>query len=261
MTICIAAICNDYSGLVLASDSMLTNPYLSLEFEQPTKKMTQLSDLCFALTAGNAVAHTELFNAVQGEIKKLKTPSISEIVGEIKKCYQSIRKREICERILIPRGFDSFDEYYQAQRLIHADITMKIQYEIDNYDYGLSIIASGISEEKAQIFYISDPGTSQCYDSIGFHTIGSGSPHAINTLTARGCHQALSLEDVLVIVYEAKKMAERAPGVGRITNLTVIKDNKAEYLSNDKIDKLSEIYEKWLRKENNWKNEIKRTIL
>ncbi len=261
MTICIAAICENYSGLVLASDSMLTNPYLPLEFEQPTKKMTQLSDLCIAMTAGNAVAHTELFNDVQCQIKQLKTPSVNEIVDKIKRCYQNIRKREICERILVPRGFDDFADFYQAQRVIHADITMKIQYEIDSYDYGLSIIVAGISGGKARIYYILDPGTSQCYDSIGFHTIGSGSPHAINTLTARGCHQALSLEEVLMIVYEAKTMAERAPGVGKITNLTIIKDNKVKDLSDDEIDKLPEIYEKWLRKEENWKNEIKSTIL
>lgn len=126
MTICIAAIYGNYSGIVAASDSMLTNPGLSVEFEQPTKKMTKLSELCLALTAGDAVAHTELFNDVQNQINNLKCPAVSAIVDLIKRCYQERRKQEICERILIPRGFESFSDFYQAQRVLNQDITMNI---------------------------------------------------------------------------------------------------------------------------------------
>ena len=43
MTICIAAICEQGSALVLGTDSMITNEGLSIEFEHPGKKMTPLS--------------------------------------------------------------------------------------------------------------------------------------------------------------------------------------------------------------------------
>ena len=105
------------------------------------------------------------------------------------------------------------------------------------------------------------PGTSQCYDSIGFQAIGSGFPHAINTLTARICHQDLPLEEVFMIVYEAKKMAERAPGVGRKSNFTIITNKKITNISEEKIDKLPPIYEKWLRKDEDWKKELESTII
>ncbi|MEE9355563.1 MAG: hypothetical protein V3U75_08235 [Methylococcaceae bacterium] len=62
MTICIAGICENGLSLILASDAMLTNEGLSIEFEHPTKKMTCLSDCCIALTAGDALAYTEVFN-------------------------------------------------------------------------------------------------------------------------------------------------------------------------------------------------------
>ncbi len=259
MTICIAAICDSYKTLVLASDSMLTSPMI--EFEQPTKKMTELGSHCIAMTAGNALAHTELFNSVRCSIEVLKSPPISKIVEKIKECYQLIRKREICEIILKPKGFNGFEEFWQAQRIMLPDISMKIQFQIDNYDYGLSIITAGISNNLAQIHNIEDPGTSQCYDSIGFHTIGSGSPHAINTLTARVCHQNLPLEEVFMIVYEAKKMAERAPGVGLKSNFTIINDKKITNISEEAVDKLPPIYEKWLRKDEAWKKELKSTII
>ena len=257
MTICIAAICEKGSSVVLATDSMLTNEALSIEFEHPTKKMTPLSDSCIALTAGDALAHTELFDIVREEIIKLKAPSAPEIVGKIKECYQRIRKREIKEKILNPRGFSDFKDFYEAQRFLNPDIVMTIQSEIDRYDYGLAILVAGISENTAHIYGISDPGTSKCFDAIGFHAIGSGLPHAINTLIARGCHQDTPLPEALLIVYEAKKIAEKAPGVGaNITDICIMTPQGIIEFPRDKIDQLHEIYERWLRRELNWASDL-----
>jgi ATP-dependent protease HslVU (ClpYQ) peptidase subunit len=223
MTICIAAICGGGSNVILASDSMIINEWLSIQFEHQTKKMALLSDCCIALTAGDALAHTELFNVVQGEINKLKSPMVSEVVEKIKTCYQSIREREINERILNPRGFRDFSEFYKAQRVMIPETILPIQAEIDGYDYGLEILIGGMSGNTASIYGIYNPGTSKCFDAIGFHAIGSGGPHALNTLIARGCHQETALWEGTLIVYEAKKMAEKAPGVGaRITNMSIM---------------------------------------
>jgi len=76
----------------MASDTMITSEVLSIQFEHTTRKMTQLSDACVALTAGDALAHTELFNLVNDEITKLRTPSIFDIVPRTKECYQDIEK-------------------------------------------------------------------------------------------------------------------------------------------------------------------------
>lgn len=172
MTICIAAICEKNLNLILAADSMLTNEGLSIQFEHPTRKLTPLSDSCVALTAGDALAHTELFNRAQDEINKLRTPSVLEVVSKIKECYQWIREREIKEKILNPRGFKDFKEFYKIQRELHPDISLGIQNQIDGYDYGLRILVGGISEGIAHIYGISDPRTSKCFDAIGFHAIG-----------------------------------------------------------------------------------------
>lgn len=257
MTICIAAICEQSSSLILTTDSMLTNEVLSIQFEHPMRKMTYLAESCIALTAGDALAHTELFNMVQREITKLKAPSVLEIVDHIKECYQRIRKSEIKEKILNPRGFNGFEDFYQAQRVLAPDILLMIQSEIDRYDYGLEILVAGISQGIAHIYGISDPGTSKCFDAIGFHAIGSGLPHAINTLIARGCHQGISLQEALLIVYEAKKMAEKAPGVGaNITDICIMTPKGIIEFPRDKISQLHKIYEKWVRKETNWEDDI-----
>lgn len=257
MTICIAAICKESSTLILATDSMLTNEALSIQFEHPVKKMTYLSNNCVALTAGDALAHTELFNIVQKKITKLKEPSVIEVVTKIKECYQGIRKIEIIEKFLNPRGFNTFNEFYQAQGYLSKEVIFTIQAQIDTYNYGLQILVGGISNAVAHIYLISDPGTSKCFDAIGFSAIGSGLPHAINTLIARGCNQNISLEEGFMIVYEAKKMAEKAPGVGsNITNICIINSKGISEFPQNKFRELHKIYEKWVRRESDWEDDL-----
>lgn len=258
MTICISAICENGTALVLAADSMITSPALSIQFEHAAKKMTRLSDRCIALTAGDALAHTELFNAVQWEVSNLKSPSIPAIVSMVKECYHKIREREIVERILAPRGFDSLEAFYSAHRVLLQELTFGIQAEIDSYNYGLDILVSGVDAiGAAHIHGIVNPGTSMCFDAIGFHAIGSGLPHAITTLIGRGCHQDTPLHEALLIVYEAKKAAEKAPGVGmQVTDICIITSEACRTLPVKKVDALEAVYEKWVTKDPGWAGDI-----
>ena len=122
MTICIGAICENQSAVVLASDTMVTNSALSFQFEHEERKMTSLADTCIALTSGDALVHTELFGAVRASIFKLRHPSIPQIVEQIKKCYAQLRRQKIEERILQPIGFESLASFYEVQRHIILDV-------------------------------------------------------------------------------------------------------------------------------------------
>lgn len=258
VTICITAICDGGKSVISASDSMITNRALSIQFEHPLRKVTHLSEKCIALTAGDALAHTELFGMVQSGISQLKSPSIQDIVEQIKECYQNIRKSKIKERILKPMGFGSFQEFYEAHRTLIPEIAMSIQGRIDNFDYDLDIIVAGAINSNAHIYGINDPGTSQCFDAIGFHAIGSGLPHALNTLIAREHHQGTTLEESLLIVYEAKKMAEKAPGVGsNRTDLGILNSEGWFQVPDDKLSELGQIHSKWVIKESTWKTDAK----
>ena len=261
MTICIAAICEKRSSVVLAADTMLTAGGLAIQFEHPERKMTPLSHTCMALTAGDALAYTELFNQVQASIYVLREPSVVQIVETIKECYQTIRRKQIVERILKPRGFDDFPEFYNAQRVLSNDVVLPIQGQIDSYDYGLQILAAGIDGESAHIYGIENPGTSVCFDSVGWQAIGSGSPHAITTLIARTCHQDLPLHEVLMIVYEAKKTAEKAPGVGaNLTDICVMTPKGLIDFPRDKVKDLDALYQQWMQKQPEWKKNIEELL-
>lgn len=261
MTICIAAICGDNTSIVLASDNMVTNSMLSIEFEHPEKKMAILSNNCIALTAGDALAYTELFNIVQSKISGLNNPQTSQIVEVIKESYRTIREREVLETILYPMGFNTFKDFYLAQRTIMPDIIIDTQTRITKYDYELEILVAGISNNKPEIYGIYNPGTSKNFNAIGFNAIGSGYPHAINTLIARNCHQKSSLNEVLLIVYEAKKMAEKAPGVGsNMTDMRIVDSEGNFGLSEEDLKSLSIIYDKWIDKDPEWEKDIESLI-
>jgi hypothetical protein len=261
MTIGIGAVCNNGKAIILTSDAMVTHGGLSIQFEHYSRKMTELSDHCWALTAGDALAHTELFNMVLGEIHKLKSPSVLEIVDKIKECYQIIRMKEIVEKHLKPKGFQGIQEFYQAQRYLLPEITITIQNKIDTYDYGLQILIGGFSQGSSDLYYIDNPGVSSCFDSIGFHAIGSGTPHALNCLIARNCHQGLSLEESILMVYEAKKMAEKAPGVGsNMTDMIIIDSNGAKKFKREHFNCLDTIHKKWVVNKNGWKTEVQTWI-
>ena len=212
--------------------------------------MTLLSESCIALTSGDALVHTELFGAVRASIVQLRQPTIPQIVDQIKKCYVHLRRQKIEERILQPRGFDSLTDFYEIQRHLILDVALSVQSRVDNFDYSLDILVSGVTEGRAHLYGISNPGTSYCLDAIGFHAIGSGTPHALNTMMATGLHSSVDLHEAFMTVYEAKKLAERAPGVGsRNTDLCIIREGENYFLPRECIPDLDDLYKHWRRGE------------
>ena len=261
MTVCISAICNSKKAVVLASDGMITSNMPPIQFETVTKKMIALSDTCIALTAGDALAYAELFDRAKLEISKENKNEINNIVDEIKKSYIFLRRRAIQERILNPRAFDDFNSFYEKQQTLLANVALTIQKQIDQFNYMLDILICGVSNGEAHIYAIINPGTSICYDNLGFSVIGIGYIHAINTLIARECHPQKNLEEVFLIVYEAKKRAESAPGVGsKVTDLSIITQEGIIQFPREQIDKVDEIYKMWVEHKTEWKDELGKLI-
>ena len=245
MTICIGAICQEPKCVVMASDAMITSEHLSIEFEHTASKLERLSSNCVVATAGDALAYTELFNLAIREIDRLKSPSIEDLVAKVKECYKSIRKRQLIERILEPRGFESLEKYYEAQRMLHPDVALSIMSQIDSYDYDLQLLLGGVDKTGAHLYSIFNPGTSVNFDAIGYHAIGSGLPHAIATLIARDYNQTYSLAKAVFAVYDAKKISEKSPGVGsKITNMAIVSHENIIEFSSEEINEINTVWEK-----------------
>lgn len=245
MTICIGAICDSGESVVMASDRMITAGALSIEFEHPTVKMDKLTDNSIIATAGDALLHTDLLAQAGSEIEH-KRLTIDQLCESIKKCYVGLRNRDILEGILIPQGFNSFDEFQQKQRMILPEIAMSLQTEIKDFELGFDILLGGIDNSGGHIHTITNPGFSRSFDVLGYHAIGIGAPHALTNIIANSYSSTLNLKTTLLIIYEAKKMAEKAPGVGTTyTDMAIITKGESKNLDPSVIEEIDKVYESY----------------
>jgi len=59
MTFCIGAICDKGNSIIISSDGMITSRMPPIEFETKNKKISELSNKCLVLTAGDALAQAD----------------------------------------------------------------------------------------------------------------------------------------------------------------------------------------------------------
>ncbi|MCW4006324.1 MAG: hypothetical protein NWF04_07005 [Candidatus Bathyarchaeota archaeon] len=259
MTICIATICGDPKNVIVASDRMMTAGDLSVAFEHESPKITRLTDNCLALTAGPALAHTDLFRLVKNNIHIGASPPVSEIVEKVKEEYLQIRNRCIEEQFFKTRGF-TIDWFNLNQRTLNPEIAMRLDHTLETYRFDLSILIAGVDNLGAHIYYIYPPCCSECFDSLGYCSIGSGERHADSTFVAYRYAPSFSLKDGLYITYEAKRKSEIAVGVGRSTDMAIVTEKGISFMHDEILSKLQEMYEEKTKAETLKKDGIEKIL-
>jgi hypothetical protein len=71
---------------------------------------------------------------------------------------------------------------------------------------------------------------------MGFGAIGSGGLHAAIRLALGQHTRTASLPETVFSVYQAKKAADVAPGVGKLTDLALIKEGNARFAAKELLD-------------------------
>lgn len=243
MTICIAAICNNDKSIVVASDRMISAGFLALEFEHPDSKIESLSQTCVGLTAGDALVNAKLFRACRGVIQGLQSPSVEVIANEVQRQFVDLRRQRVTEKVLSPRGLD-LEQFYQAGLInrLPPELAFAIDREIQETRYPLEVMIAGVDETGAHIYGVSDPGVVDCYDGLGYQAIGSGLRHALLTIVGNKHSRSNSLNSTVYLVYEAKRTAECAQGVGLTTEVAITSNEKTVVLSEKEKNLLDQIY-------------------
>lgn len=243
MTVCIATLCNQAKDVVVASDRMITATYPPVEFEHGMPKLEVICPSCIVLTAGDALAHADICRAVKGIVAGLSHPQTAVITEHIRATYVVERRKVINQRFLEPRGWTLDDFYEKYARTIHPDLMLTIDRQISTYDYGLEIIVAGVDSDEGHIYGIRNPGEVDCYDALGYHAIGIGDMHAVSSLIGNKCIPTVGTKMAVYMVYEAKKNAENAPGVGDDTDMAIVNKDGHQVLNNEHITLLNKIYE------------------
>ena len=183
MTICIAALCNNGQSVVVASDRMLSAPYLTIEFDHPDTKIDKINSRCVALSAGNALSVTDILSGSSGIANQLQDPTVQLITNEVKQRFIQVRHRLLDEYLFQPRGLQ-FGEYYTRGMIqnMPPDLAMSLDTQVQNFRLEVSLVVAGVDGSGGHIHSIEDPGVSQCFDRVGYHATGSGHRHAILSL-------------------------------------------------------------------------------
>jgi len=257
MTICIGAIAENRKKAVFAADRMVTSTQLSVEFEHDEEKFETLSPKCVALTAGEVLAPTEFFRAARAGIRD--SPKISEIAHHVEEGFRNFRMKRVEDTLFLPRGITVRD-FLQAQRVMNPDVVLRLDRAIETNKVNALILIVGVDSDGAHLHQVTDPGHSECFDKLGFHAIGSGLPHAISTFISHNYAPHFSLKKATYVVYEAKKNAEKAPGVGLETDIGIVEDSGIRVIRGDEKKLLNEIYQKRMQLIGSYSAEIESMI-
>lgn len=243
MTVCIAGTCDKSEhAVVLASDRMVTeSSTLSVEFEPNQPKMTELTKNSIALTSGSALVPSDMEAKLR---ERDLSENISDVAETVKNTINELAQQKLIDNHLATYDLD-IDSFFNEV----PDETVKMQLFQDmendrrSNPLGIRLLIGGIDDHGAHIFLVGDPSYKSCFDGIGFHAIGSGTDHARGSLIFNGFKQEeKTIKEGAYLVYEAKKAAEIAPGVGKeYTDMWVITDEGINKLDESIIEEFESI--------------------
>lgn len=268
MTVCIVGICDSKNGIakkaIAIADRMITAG--DTEFEQAAfSKVVKLTENCVAVTAGSALAHTELFNTTKIKFSGTPRPPIEEVIQELKDNFVKLRTIRAEEKYFKPLGL-TVSNFIKNQRMLDSSLVLRLSRQLEEAKYGggrvgLQIMVAGVDTTGSHIHYVFDPGSSECFDAIGYCSIGSGERHADSALIVNDYCFALPIKKALYLMYEAKKRAELAPGVGRIyTDVSIVSDSGIKTLTEQEKLELQKVYDKHNQVEVDCRKEMEELI-
>jgi hypothetical protein len=103
------------------------------------------------------------------------------------------------------------------------------------------MIVAGVDDSGARVAYLGNPGTLAWLDKLGYAAIGSGGIHATTKLSLGSQTRGSTLLETLYRVYEAKRAAEVAPGVGPDTDVAIVERDRITMCGSDMMTTMEEI--------------------
>lgn len=241
MTICIAAITKEGKEevIVFVTDHMVTTNIGS--FEYTIKKYKMVDKSIVVMLAGDMTLFSEFIKDIPSE------PSFEEIKQKIFENMKKTRKEIIQNAILNSYGLDWNDIRESLKSESINDLLAGIIEEIDEFELESQIILTGFNNDKVEIYEITEVGIED-YSDHHFHAIGSGMDQASNTLLFQKHSREQELAKTIYNVFKAKTNAQVMEGVGRETEILILRKNgRLTEVSQEDLDLLRRIYDEDMR--------------
>lgn len=241
MTVGIGAICEGGKSAIVAADKMVTfGAPMSLQTEPPTlRKIIQLTDRTVLVFSGGTADGEEIVTATRPFLAVNPKQPVAQIASSVKDSYSNYKFRRIEETILRPLLGANFKEFQElAAKSAASQILTQVLGLVSQHNLGCDLLIAGIDDSGAHIFAVTHPGILIPLETTGFGTIGSGGLHAGVRMSLAQHTKDASLVETVYNVYEAKRAAEVAPGVGNLTDLAIITDGKTHFAGPEMLREL-----------------------
>ena len=225
MTLCLALKALDWDfgssplpeAIVLCSDSLGSNDFSSTE---NVSKFETLPQGFGAMLAGQVATARELLQVVREKIEDGPIHRITDLLDRLRQSVRQQKQRFAEEHIGARLGI-SYREFRQNGRSAFSDdLFRETSWEIRNHRLEAELLIAGFIKGRATIVKLSAEQVTVC-DSYG--AIGSGALLAEASLMQRDYLPMGGVDYAAYIAFEAKRMSERAPGVGRQTGLMALR--------------------------------------
>lgn len=245
MTVCVGAICEVGKCAVVAADRMVTfGPPMMLTTQPPAfSKIQRVTEQVALLFAGSVPDGEAIVGQARAIVALQPGQTMGSVADLIKNAYAALKKKRVEEVILAPmlgtdfQGFQTLIGSTAASQLLAQVLGMVMQHNL-----GLDLMVAGLDSTGAQLFIVAHPGQVVPMNSTGFAAVGSGGLHASVRMSLGQHTPSASLVDTIYNVYEAKKAAEVAPGVGNLTDMSILKDGRTIEVSSALFKVLDEIH-------------------
>jgi 20S proteasome alpha/beta subunit len=261
MTVCVGAICEDSKTVVVAADKMVTfGPPMSLQIEPDTfRKIWEVNNQSVILFAGNVPDGEEIVSTVLNECARDKKYPIKTIGEKVKTAYIALKRKRVEEQFLRPMLGADFGQFQTMVTQSSSSLLLQqVLGMISQHNLQTEVLVAGVDDSGAHLFTVAHPGQLLPADTMGYLTTGSGGLHAAVRLSLAQHSKVAPLVDTVYNVYEAKKAAEVAPGVGKLTDLAVIKAGRVIFAQKDVFDALEKAHKEKPAPTKDEQDELKR---
>jgi len=234
--------CNGGDTIVVSADRMVTVPGLSLEVERQRSKIAHVSNNQLVMSSGDGLLCSEILHDLRKTYAPSEPSDVDESADRFLGTYVALRIRRLEEMFTRPIGYDFGRFMTDGLKNMGPQLHLNVVQQMGQFNLGADFIFVEFAAQQARVALIAHPGTLRWLDSQEFYAIGSGSSHAVSSLLLSDHTIKCSCEQAVLNVYTAKRMAQRAPGVGVTTDLQIVTRVGIKSLGDESFKILDELH-------------------
>ena len=239
----IGAICGERKTVVAVADRMVTG--FNYEYEPWVSKAYWLTDHVFLMMAGPLEAGYGIAQRAAWQVSQKGLTGVGQIADEVGIVFQAERNRQVIARYLSKFGIYSLDRWLEVQLKLREELASDLRTQITRHRVRVELMVLGVDAHGGQIYAIGDGAEVTPCTRAGYCCMGSGMEHADTTFARYQYDTSFSKEEALYVAYEAKRMAEMAPGVGPETDIFIM---DASGMSGLHVESIAELKRKYDRR-------------